>query len=127
MPQVYPTIKHYNAVHDEKEKIQQYLHKALTKFLTSSQVGNDIMEIYPMITNIEAYDLEELISSIILRIYVDDSEMTSKNMYERGLDPHYLIDHHLAKYLPYFSVPRATKIGFVVIGPDGKTIHSYLG
>ena len=49
------------------------------------------------------------------------------NMYEKGLDPHYLIDIHLAKYLPYFSVPRSTKIGFVVIGPDGKKIKSYLG
>jgi hypothetical protein len=127
MPQVYPTIKHYNAVHDEKEKMQQHLHKGLNKFLTSSKIGGDIMDIYPMITNIEVYDLEELIGSIVLRIYVDDSEMTSKNMYEKGLDPHYLIDHHLAKYLPYFSVPKSTKIGFVVIGPDGKTIDSSLG
>ena len=114
-------------MNSDAEKIEKYKHKSLTKFLNSSEIGNEILEIYPMITKIDVYDLEELISSIILRIYVDDSEMTEKNMYEKGLDPHYLIDMHLAKYLPYFSVPRSTKIGFVVIGPDGKTIKSYLG
>ena len=127
MQTVYPTINHYNAVNADADKMERYKNKSLTKFLNSSEIGNEILEIYPMISKIDVYDLEELISSIILRIYVDDQDMTDENMYERGLDPHYLIDYHLAKYLPYFSVPKHLKIGFVVIGPDGKTIKSYLG
>lgn len=127
MSNVYPTINHYNAVNSDADKIEKYKNKSLTKFLNSSEIGKEILEIYPMISKIDVYDLQELISSIILRIYVNDSEMTDENMYQRDLDPHYLIDMHLAKYLPYFSVPRSTKIGFVVIGPDGKTIKSYLG
>lgn len=127
MPTIYPTINHYNAVHSNIEDFEKFKHKPLTKFLNSSEVGHDIMEIYPMISKIDVYDLSEMINSLILRIHVDDSEMTDENMYQRDLDPHYLIDHHLAKYLPYYSVPRSMKIGFVVIGPDGKTIKSYLG
>lgn len=127
MPNVYPTINHYNAVSGDSDKIEKYKNKSLTKFLNSSEIGKEILEIYPMISKIDVYDFEELIGSIILRIYVNDSEMTEKNMYERGLDPHYLIDYHLVKYLPYFSIPSWLKIGFAVIGPDGKVIKSYLG
>ena len=127
MSNVYPTINHYNAVNSDAEKIEKYKHKALTKFLNFSEIKNEILENYPMISKIDVYDFEELIGTIILRFYVNDSEMTDKNMYERGLDPHYLIDNYLAKYLPYFSIPRWLKIGFAVIGPDGKAIKSYLG
>jgi len=80
------------------------------------------MSIYPMIEHIDAYDIEG-INRLILRIYVSDPEMTKDNMYQKELDPYYLIDYHLKKYLPYFNIPRNYKFGFVVVGPDGNIIH----
>ena len=107
---------------NSKLNSEHLLNKSLTKFLNNS----GIKKIYPMIDNIEVYDVD-MIDRIILRIHVNDPEMTYDNMYQKGLDPHYLIDYHIDKFLPYFSIPRTKKIGFVVIGPDGKTIHNYIG
>jgi hypothetical protein len=84
-----------------------------------------ITSIYPMIKDVEVKYLDS-INTLLLKIYVDDIEMTSHNMYERGLDPHYLIDKHLAGIFPYLNIPRNIKIGFTVIEPQGNSIHSYI-
>jgi hypothetical protein len=98
------------------------LEKGLTKLLNSEIFKN----IYPMIDNIEVYDLKP-VNSTHLVIRVNDPEMTKDNMYERGMDPHYLIDRHLASFLPYYGVPRSKLIGFTLIGPGNKTIDTYIG
>lgn len=102
---------------EDKQLREKYINKPITKLLNSSF----IMNIYPMIDHIDAYEIED-INRLILRIYVNDSEMTEDNMYQRELDPHYLVDYHLMKYLPYFDFPQNFRVGFVVVGTDGKVI-----
>lgn len=104
---------------EDKQTWEKYINKPITKLLNSSL----IMSIYPMIDHIDAYEIED-INRLILRIYVNDSEMTKDNMYQRELDPHYLVDYHLMKYLPYFNFPRNFRVGFVVVGTDGSIINS---
>lgn len=98
------------------------LDKSLTKLL-NTEIFKDI---YPMIDNVEVYDID-LINTLFLVIKVKDPEMTRDNMYQKGLDPHYLIDRHLVPLLPYFGVPRSKRIGFKVLGPENNFIHNYTG
>ena len=99
---------------------EKYLDRPLTKFMNSKT----IKDIYPMIDKIEVHNIDFL--GLILKIFVDDEEMEPSNMYEKGLDPYYLIDYHMAKVLPYFSIPPSTRKGFVIIGPNMNVIHSSL-
>lgn len=78
-----------------------------------------------MVTEIEAYNFDD--SLLVFKIFIDDSKITKDNMYSRGLDPHYLIDFHIKEILPYFSIPRTVSLGFILIGPDGEVVHSFLG
>ena len=55
------------------------------------------------------------------------SELNNENMYQKGLDPHYLIDRYLAKFLPYFNVPRTKKVHYVIIGPNSEVIDKWEG
>jgi hypothetical protein len=45
-------------------------------------------------------------------------------MYEMEFDPHYLIDHHVKQYLPYFNINKLV-IDFIVWGPEGDVIYSW--
>jgi hypothetical protein len=101
--------------------IEDYKNKFLSKMLSSHR----ITDIYPMVDRIDAYDVPE-VNQIILRIYVNDPEMTKENMYQRDMDPHYLIDYHLSRIAPYFSIPKGQKYGFVILNPQGQPIHSYM-
>lgn len=99
--------------------VDAHINKSLTKLM-----NNDLIkEIYPMIEKVEVYEWDFL---IIVKINVNDPEMTESNMYERGLDPHYLIDKHMSKFLPYYSVNKHKKIGFVVVGVDGNVIDRWV-
>ena len=98
-----------------------HINKSLTKLM-----NNELFkEIYPMIEKVEVYEID-LPALIIVKINVNDPEMTESNMYERGLDPHYLIDKHMAKFLPYYSVNKQKKIGFLVVGVDGNVIYRWI-
>jgi len=78
-----------------------------------------------MIDRIDAYDVP-MVDITILRIYVKDHDLTNKNMYQRGFDPHYLIDHHLKIIAPYLSIPKTQRYGFVILSPNGQLIDSYI-
>jgi len=39
-------------------------------------------------------------------------------------DPYYLIDYHVNRILPYFSIPKNQKFGFVLLNPKGQPIFS---
>lgn len=101
--------------------INKYENKLLTKLLN----GSSIREIYPMVDKVVAYQVDDA-NLIILRIYVNDPEMTSENMYDKELDPHYLVDYHVKNYLPYLGTSKYMKTAFVVIGPDGTIINNYM-
>jgi len=57
-------------------------------------------------------------------IFLNDESITSENMYQMELDPHYLIEKYLKQYLPYFDMDKIVT-DFIVWGPDGNIIHSW--
>lgn len=95
--------------------------RALEKISNSELISS----IYPMIDNIEVHYVDGF-DSIILRFILNDPDITEENMYQKGLDPHYLIEYHLGNLLPYLGIPRTTKIGFTLINPKGKSIKSFI-
>ena len=46
-------------------------------------------------------------------------------MYEKGLDPHYLIDEHMIFLLRFYDISSRdiNQIYIKVIGPDGNVIY----
>lgn len=115
--QYYPDVK--------DKSVEELMLKSFDRGLTQLLNSNVFKDIYPMIEKAEVYYLEDL-NRIVVRIFVDDPEMTKDNMYNRGLDPHYLIDNHLMKFLPYFNYPKSVRTGFVVMGPDKKHISDWI-
>lgn len=100
--------------------------KKINKLLNSDFIKG----IYPMIDNIKANllwdgDEEYPMYDITLKIYVNDPDMTTSNMYEKGLDPHYLIDEYMVLLLKFLGSSRReiSKLYFSVIGPDGEIIY----
>lgn len=107
--------------------IDNFQIKGLEKIVNSSA----IMDIYPMVDHIEirhedtgasgfGIDLDR----IDVDIFLNDSNITSDNMYDMELDPHYLIEKYLKQYFPYFDI-RNVIIDFIVWSPDGEVIHSW--
>jgi hypothetical protein len=107
--------------------INDFQIKGLEKLVNSSA----IMNIYPMVDHIEirhedtgasgfGIDLDR----INVDIFLNDSNITSDNMYDMELDPHYLIEKYLKQYFPYFDI-RGVIIDFIVWSPDGTVIHSW--
>ena len=117
----YPTYKHYKAMNSKLDDIAHLINQPLTKFFNRS----DIRDTYPMIDHIDVYELED-INFFILRIYVNDPEMNDDNMYEKELDPHYLVDYHFKKFLPYVGIEANRKTGFAVVRPDGGVISKWM-
>lgn len=107
---------------NESKMIEDYQASALEKIVNSDL----IRKIYPMVTDIKVLVPGNDINLIVLRIHVDDPEMTEENMYKRGLDPHYLTDHHFYNYFSYLDIPKDTKIGHVVIGPTQEIISRWI-
>ena len=62
---------------------------------------------------------------IDLKIYVNDPDMEISTMYEKGLDPHYLIDEHMIFLLRFYDISSRdiNQIYIKVIGPDGNVIY----
>ena len=100
--------------------------KILNKKLNSEYIKN----IYPVIDRIETrvlWDGDEEIPfyDIDLKIYVNDPDMEISTMYEKGLDPHYLIDEHMIFLLRFYDISSRdiNQIYIKVIGPDGNVIY----
>ena len=92
----------------------------------SQLVNSDVFKkIYPMIERAEVFYFK-FFNRIFVRLYVNDPEMNGDNMYNKGLDPHYLIDNHLTKFLPYFGYDKEIGTGFIVSGPDKNIISRWL-
>lgn len=100
--------------------------KILDKLLNSDYIKN----IYPMIDHIKTIvtwdgDEEYPFYDIDLSIHVNDPDMTTFNMYEKGFDPHYLIDEHMIYLMKYVGVQRIDikQIYVSVFGPDNQNIY----
>jgi hypothetical protein len=105
--------------------LHDYQIKGLEKLLNSSE----IMEIYPMVDRIELSSVNDKASGfgfdldrLDIDIHLNDDTITSKNMYRKDFDPHYLVDYHIKNYLPYFNIPKVDT-HFIVYGPNGKAFH----
>ena len=117
----YPEIRHYQIANSKLEEVAKYINKPLTKWVNQS----NIKEIYPMVEHIDVYELDD-INYFILIIYVNDPEMDEDNMYDKEMDPHYLVDYHFKKFLPYIGIEPNKKTGFAVVRPDGQVISKWM-
>jgi hypothetical protein len=100
--------------------------KLLDKLLNSDY----IKKVYPMIDNIKTRvvwdgDEEYPFYDIMIKIYVNDEDMTTFNMFEKGLDPHYLIDSYMVDLLKFVEVSRRdlNQVYIRVLGPNGESIY----
>lgn len=96
-------------------KAENYQISALEKLANSKL----ITKIYPMIDEISVLYVEGI---IWIRINLKDPSITKENMYEKGFDPHYLIDYHIAKLMKYLGIERKTPVDFVVYDAEGRII-----
>jgi len=106
-----------------------------TKLLNKLLNGEYIKKIYPMIDHIDAkvvWDGDETdpLYAFDIEIFLNDEDMNTFNMYERGMDPHYLVDIHMMYLLKFVGISSRdiTDVYFKVIGPDdsgtlSKIIH----
>jgi hypothetical protein len=101
--------------------------ETLNKLLNSDYIKN----IYPMVDHIKTKviwdgDEEYPFYDIFLQIYVNDEDITKFNMFEKGLDPHYLIDFYMIDLLKFVNVSRIDlkQVYIKVIGPNGELIYA---
>jgi len=104
--------------------------KILNKLINSDY----IKKIYPMIDRIDTRmfwdgDEEFPFYDIELEVHLNDPDITTFNMYEKGFDPHYLINEHLMFILKMAGIDKNTSIieqvYIKVLGPDGEKIFTY--
>jgi len=93
-----------------------------------------IKRVYPMVDHIKTRvvwdgDTEFPFYDVVVRIYVNDEDMTTFNMYEKGLDPHYLIDFYMMDLIKMVSVSRRdiNQLYIRVIGQNGESIYGEVG
>ena len=104
--------------------IKEFQIKGLEKLANSGIIKN----MYPMVDRIEIRNgnivTQRGNTLLNIDIFLNDESITSENMYEMELDPHYLIDKHLNQYFPYFDVDKIVT-DFIGWGPDGNIIQSW--
>ena len=59
-----------------------------------------------------------------IEIIVDSPDMDYHNMYDMYFDPHYLVEHHIKSYFPYFDLKNIA-MDFIVWGPDENIVYSW--
>lgn len=91
-----------------------------------------IKSIYPMVDNIETRmdwdgDDEFPFYDIELIVHLTDPDIRTFNMYEKGFDPHYLIDNHMMFLFKMVGINRNTaiidQVYIKVVGPDGEIVY----
>ena len=105
--------------------IKEFQIKGLKKLVNSSS----IKDIYPMIDHINIRYNGDLYNprgwgGLEIDIFINDPTITEKNMYDKGFDPHYLVDYHINQYFPYFNINKPI-MSFVVFNPDGEIINRW--
>jgi hypothetical protein len=106
--------------------IENFQIKGLERLINSSV----IKDIYPMVDHVElVYDVEKQDKwrrhdHLDINIFLNDSTITKENMYDKEFDPHYLVEHHIKSYFPYFDLKNIA-MDFIVWGPDENIIYSW--
>lgn len=103
--------------------IEKFQVSALEKILNYDDIG--VKKIYPMVDEIKVKYIED--DRFFLMIYLNDPEITTHNMYQKGFDPHYLIDYHFYNYFSLLGVPKSIPTGFRIYNADGELIDSWYG
>jgi hypothetical protein len=102
----------------------EYQIKGLEKLANSGI----IKDIYPMVDRIairdDGHETAMGNKTLSIDIFLNDENITSDNMYDMELDPHYLVEFYLKQYFPYFNIDKVA-IDFIVWGPNGDIIHSW--
>jgi len=110
--------------------IDEFQIKGLEKLVNSSA----IKDIYPMVdkiivlyADIGALGFVKGLDILDFDIILNDPSITQKNMYDKGLDPHYLVDYHIKNYLPYMGIDKEkVHLGRVIVwNPDLDIIFSW--
>jgi len=56
-------------------------------------------------------------------IYLNNPDIVDEDtMYDNRVDPHYMVDYHIKKILPYVDLEHVTHLSFIVYGTDGEQI-----
>jgi hypothetical protein len=104
--------------------------KILNKLINSDY----IKKIYPMIDRIDTrmfWDGDEELPfyDIELEVHLNDPDITTFNMHEKGFDPHNLINEHMMFILKMAGIDKNTSIieqvYIKVLGPNGEKIFTY--
>lgn len=87
-----------------------------------------IKSVYPMVDEIKIKDIQidgdKRDNYMNIDIIVDCPDMDYVNMYCKKFDPHWLVDNHIEKLLPFVSL-KVPHISFTVHNKDGKLIYFY--
>jgi hypothetical protein len=95
----------------------------INKLKVFNKYINEILKpIYPMVSKFDLKYYEEH-NKYLLDIYLNDETIRKKNMYEKGMDPHYVLVH-LKSFLDYFSPQDRIFIGLRVYSPKGIEVYS---
>jgi hypothetical protein len=81
-----------------------------------------IKKIYPMVDHIDIKFNVGAKNFIYVKIFLNDPTIHSGNIYTKGMDHHYLTDHHLKNFFPYIGIPHTIRIASNVFGPDRRLV-----
>ena len=91
--------------------------------------SNIIKKVYPMVDHIDIVEFKKLpnlstIYDLSVNIFVDDIDMTEKNMYDSNFDPHWLAEHYLKNIAKYIGLSIRI-VRFKVYDNYGRLITSW--
>ena len=98
--------------------------KGFEKLINTDIIKKD----YPMIDHFNLHWGLNTYRKIILmyEIYLNDSSINEDNLYEKGLDPHYLVDINMPRYMRFFGLePIVYGQGFIVYDTDLNVIDKW--
>lgn len=100
---------------------EDYKIPALTKLLNTSL----ITDVYPMVKEVKVDKISNRRNGkyLFLTILVDDY-ITYDNMYGNEFDPHYMVDYHIKKILPYLSL-NDINVEWDVYVTSGRYVTGY--
>ena len=105
-----------------------------TKLLDKLLNSDYIKKVYPMVDKIKTRvvwdgDTEFPFYDVMLKIYVNDKDMTTFNMFKKGLDPYNLVNLYMMDLLKFVDVSKRdiTQVYIRVIGPNGESIYGEIG
>ena len=91
--------------------------KGLRKLINSDIIKN----VYPMVNYIDVvYNPNETPhknGELYFDIHLNDDTINSENMYDKELDPYYLVDYHIKRLLNYLGIDGQYYFKWTLWGP----------